>query len=130
MSVSAPYTIRFAFERTVGPKIGTLVSGLRDCQLYGVRSNREVFCPPLESSQCPPTSDGAVVAGERFVRESAVELAQATVTDTASTCNSGSTIDVVGAPMTGHRQVHGARLGLAHTLGPGGARVVTPYGKD
>ncbi|MBP2330592.1 putative OB-fold protein [Kibdelosporangium banguiense] len=46
--LSAPYTIEFPFERTVGPKIGTFLGGLRDCRLYGVRSARGVLCPPLE----------------------------------------------------------------------------------
>ena len=64
---------------------------------------------PLTRSQCSPTSDGAgaaVVVSERFVREHglrdrAVEiLAQALVTDTGEAFETGSDIDVVGAPMT------------------------------
>lgn len=47
-SLSAPYTVEFPFERTVGPKIGTFLGGLRDGQLYGVRTARGVLCPPLE----------------------------------------------------------------------------------
>jgi uncharacterized protein len=47
-SLSAPYTIEFPFERTVGPKIGTFLGGLRDGRLYGVRSARGILCPPLE----------------------------------------------------------------------------------
>lgn len=47
-SLSAPYTVEFPFERTVGPKIGTFLGGLRDGQLYGVRTTRGVLCPPLE----------------------------------------------------------------------------------
>jgi uncharacterized protein len=47
-SLSAPYTVEFPFERTVGPKIGTFLGGLRDGRLYGVRSARGVLCPPLE----------------------------------------------------------------------------------
>jgi uncharacterized protein len=47
-SLSAPYTIEFPFERTVGPKIGAFLGGLRDGRLYGVRSARGVLCPPLE----------------------------------------------------------------------------------
>jgi acetyl-CoA acetyltransferase len=186
---------------------------------------------PLTRSQCSPMSDGAaaaVLVSERFVRDhaQAVEiLAQSMVTDTSSTFDTGSMIDVVGTPMTrraahevfdsagvavadvdvielhdcfsineiltyealglcdegkgghlaesgattyggqwvvnpsggliskghplgatglaqcaeltwqlrgqaGDRQVPGARLGLAHNLGLGGACVVTLYGKD
>ncbi len=47
-SLSAPYTVEFPFERTVGPKIGTFLGGLRDGRLYGVRTARGVLCPPLE----------------------------------------------------------------------------------
>jgi uncharacterized OB-fold protein len=47
-SLSAPYTIEFPFERTVGPTIGTFLGGLRDARLYGVRTSRGVLCPPLE----------------------------------------------------------------------------------
>lgn len=64
---------------------------------------------PLTRSQCSPVSDGAaaaVVVSERAVRRrgltsQAVEIAaQSLVTDTASSFESGSMIDVVGAPMT------------------------------
>jgi acetyl-CoA acetyltransferase len=61
---------------------------------------------PLTRSQCSPMSDGAaaaVLVSERFVRDraQAVEiLAQSMVTDTSSTFDSRSMIDVVGAPMT------------------------------
>jgi uncharacterized OB-fold protein len=47
-SLSAPYTIEFPFERTVGPKIGTFLGGLRDARLYGARTPRGILCPPLE----------------------------------------------------------------------------------
>src|SRR2546430_1071820 len=47
-SLSAPYTVEFPFERTVGPKIGAFLGGLRDARLYGVRTSRGVLCPPLE----------------------------------------------------------------------------------
>jgi acetyl-CoA acetyltransferase len=74
---------------------------------------------PLTRSQCSPTSEGAaaaVVAGERFVREHALAdraveiLAQSLVTDTGDSFESGSMIDVVGAPMTRRaaREVLGA----------------------
>jgi uncharacterized OB-fold protein len=47
-SLSAPYTIEFPFERTVGPKIGAFLGGLREARLYGVQTARGVLCPPLE----------------------------------------------------------------------------------
>lgn len=47
-SLSAPYTVEFPFERTVGPKIGTFLGGLRDGRLYGAQTPRGVLCPPLE----------------------------------------------------------------------------------
>ncbi|GAA3130030.1 lipid-transfer protein [Streptosporangium carneum] len=64
---------------------------------------------PLTRSQCSPTSDGAgaaVVVSERFVREHGLQdraveiLAQTLVTDTGEAFETGSDIDVVGAPMT------------------------------
>ena len=48
-SLSAPYTLEFPFDRTVGPKIGAFLAGLRDGKLYGVRSSDgAVLCPALE----------------------------------------------------------------------------------
>lgn len=48
-SLSAPYTIEFPFDRTVGPKVGTFLGGLRDGQLWGVRtSTGAVLCPVSE----------------------------------------------------------------------------------
>lgn len=44
----APYTVEFPFRRTVGPKIGTFLGGLRDARLFGCRTPRGVLCPPLE----------------------------------------------------------------------------------
>ncbi|MFH8615707.1 lipid-transfer protein [Streptomyces sp. NPDC017979] len=64
---------------------------------------------PLTKLQCSPTSDGAaaaVVVSERFVarhglRGRAVEIAAQTMaTDTEETFDSGSCIDVVGAPVS------------------------------
>lgn len=64
---------------------------------------------PLTRSQCSPVSDGAaaaVVVSERVVRHRgltahAVEIAaQSLVTDTVASFETGSVIDVVGAPMT------------------------------
>lgn len=37
-SLRAPYTIEFGFERTVGPKIGAFLGGLRAARLFGVRT--------------------------------------------------------------------------------------------
>ncbi|WP_199435319.1 Zn-ribbon domain-containing OB-fold protein [Qaidamihabitans albus] len=47
-SLSAPYTLEFPFERTVGPKIGTFFAGLKERRLFGARAERGVVCPPLE----------------------------------------------------------------------------------
>ncbi|WP_280266284.1 thiolase C-terminal domain-containing protein [Nocardia wallacei] len=64
---------------------------------------------PLTRSQCSPMSDGAaaaVLVSEDFVREHGLEaqaveiLAQELVTDGTSAFDTGSMIDVVGAPMT------------------------------
>jgi uncharacterized protein len=51
----APYTVEFPFQRTVGPKIGTFLGGLRDARLFGVRTARGIYCPPLEFD--PVTGD-------------------------------------------------------------------------
>jgi uncharacterized OB-fold protein len=49
VTLSAPYTVEFPFDRTVGPKIGAFLGGLRDGNLYGVRaSDGTVLCPALE----------------------------------------------------------------------------------
>lgn len=49
MSLYAPFTIEFGFERTVGPKIGTFLGGLRDAQLFGVKtSSGQILCPVME----------------------------------------------------------------------------------
>ncbi|MPZ00311.1 MAG: Nonspecific lipid-transfer protein [Actinophytocola sp.] len=64
---------------------------------------------PLTRSQCSPVSDGAaaaVVVSERIVRhrgltaQAVAIAAQSLVTDTEASFESGSMIDVVGAPMT------------------------------
>ena len=64
---------------------------------------------PLTKLQCSPTSDGAaaaVVASERFVRQHGLEeraveiLGQAMTTDSEESFASGSSIDVVGKPMS------------------------------
>ncbi|MQA61275.1 MAG: DNA-binding protein [Actinophytocola sp.] len=60
-SLSAPYTVEFPFERTVGPKIGTFLGGLRDARLYGVRTERGVLCPPLEFDPRTGAETGALV---------------------------------------------------------------------
>jgi uncharacterized OB-fold protein len=49
VTLSAPYTVEFPFDRTVGPKIGAFLGGLRDGTLYGVRTtDGAVLCPALE----------------------------------------------------------------------------------
>lgn len=60
-SLSAPYTIEFPFERTVGPKIGTFLGGLRDGKLYGARTERGVLCPPLEFDPWTGAETGELV---------------------------------------------------------------------
>lgn len=47
-SLSAPYTLEFPFERTVGRKVGTFLAGLKQGRLFGVRAERGLLCPPLE----------------------------------------------------------------------------------
>lgn len=47
-SLTAPYTIEFPFERTVGTKIGTFLGGLRDARAFGVRTASGVLFPPME----------------------------------------------------------------------------------
>lgn len=61
MSLIAPYTVEFPFERTVGPKIGTFLGGLRDGRLYGVRTERGVLCPPLEFDPATGAETGELV---------------------------------------------------------------------
>lgn len=49
MSLSARYVVEFPFDRTVGPKIGTFLGGLREAKLYGVRtSDGTILCPAHE----------------------------------------------------------------------------------
>ena len=61
MSLSAPYTIEFPFERTVGPKVGTFLGGLRDGRLHGVESGRGILCPPVEFDPETGAETGALV---------------------------------------------------------------------
>ncbi|MEU1985580.1 beta-ketoacyl synthase N-terminal-like domain-containing protein [Nocardia sp. NPDC019395] len=78
---------------------------------------------PLTRSQCSPMSDGAgaaVLVSERYVREHGLDravpiLAQELVTDTGASFESGSMIDVVGAPMAraaGQRVLETAGVGI------------------
>ncbi|MFI5716247.1 thiolase C-terminal domain-containing protein [Nocardia sp. NPDC051750] len=78
---------------------------------------------PLTRSQCSPMSDGAgaaVLVSERYVREHGLDravpiLAQELVTDTGASFESGSMIDVVGAPMArtaGQRVLDTAGVGI------------------
>lgn len=61
MSLSAPYTIEFPFQRTVGPKIGTFLGGLREARLFGARTPRGVLCPPLEFDPVTGAATGELV---------------------------------------------------------------------
>lgn len=48
-SLSAPYTVEFPFDRTVGPTVGAFLAGLRDGRLLGVRgSGGRILCPAVE----------------------------------------------------------------------------------
>ncbi|MGL5440962.1 MAG: DNA-binding protein, partial [[Mycobacterium] stephanolepidis] len=61
-SLRAPYTIEFGFERTVGPKIGTFLGGLRDARLFGVRTiHGQVLCPVLEFDPADAGPTGELV---------------------------------------------------------------------
>ncbi|MUM15868.1 DNA-binding protein [Mycobacterium sp. CBMA271] len=61
-SLRAPYTIEFGFERTVGPKIGTFLGGLRDARLFGVRTaSGQVLCPVLEFDPADASATGELV---------------------------------------------------------------------
>ena len=49
VTLSAPYTVEFPFDRTVGPTIGAFLGGLRDGRLHGVRAaDGAVLCPAFE----------------------------------------------------------------------------------
>lgn len=66
-SLSAPYSLEFPFNRTVGPKIGTFLGGLRDGQLYGVRSQSgETLCPAMEFDPSDAAATGELVALEPY----------------------------------------------------------------
>ncbi|WP_255788333.1 DNA-binding protein [Mycobacteroides abscessus] len=61
-SLRAPYTIEFGFERTVGPKIGAFLGGLRAARLFGVRTaGGHVLCPVLEFDPADGSATGTLV---------------------------------------------------------------------
>lgn len=60
-SLSAPYSVEFPFERTVGPKIGTFLGGLKDARLFGVRTAAGIRCPPLEFDPMSGAETGDLV---------------------------------------------------------------------
>ena len=60
-SLCAPYSIEFPFERTVGPKLGGFLGGLREGRLFGVRTPRGVLCPPLEFDPATGAETGELV---------------------------------------------------------------------
>ncbi|ONM48612.1 DNA-binding protein [Nocardia donostiensis] len=61
-SLSAPYSVEFPFNRTVGEKIGTFLGGLRDGRLYGVRTETgAVLCPVLEFDPADATATRELV---------------------------------------------------------------------
>ena len=61
MSLTAPYTVEFPFERTVGPKVGTFLAGLRDARLFGAVTPSGVRCPPLEFDPVTGAATGELV---------------------------------------------------------------------
>ncbi|MBN7315476.1 DNA-binding protein [Mycobacteroides abscessus subsp. massiliense] len=61
-SLRAHYTIEFGFERTVGPKIGAFLGGLRAARLFGVRTaGGHVLCPVLEFDPADGSATGTLV---------------------------------------------------------------------
>jgi len=60
-SLSAPYTVEFPFQRTVGPKVGTFLGGLRDGRLFGALTPSGVRCPPLEFDPVTGAATGELV---------------------------------------------------------------------
>ncbi len=70
MTLSAPYTVEFPFDRTVGPKIGAFLDGLREGNLHGVRTADGVLCPALEFDPRTAEETGELVplADEGTVR--------------------------------------------------------------
>jgi uncharacterized OB-fold protein len=61
-SLTAPYSIEFPYNRTVGEKIGTFLGGLRDGELYGVRTaSGTVLCPALEFDPATAAPTGELV---------------------------------------------------------------------
>jgi uncharacterized protein len=70
-SLSAPYSIEFPFQRTVGPKLGIFLGGLRDARLFGVRTPRGVLCPPAEFDPVTGAATGELVELEPHGRVTA-----------------------------------------------------------
>jgi uncharacterized OB-fold protein len=61
-SLCAPYTVEFGFERTVGPKIGAFLGGLREARRFGVRTaSGQVLCPALEFDPTDASATGELV---------------------------------------------------------------------
>jgi uncharacterized OB-fold protein len=61
-SLSAPYTVEFPFDRTVGPTVGTFLAGLRDGRLLGIRgSGGRVLCPAVEFDPATAEETGDLV---------------------------------------------------------------------
>lgn len=82
-ALSAPYTIAFPFDRTVGPTIGAFLSGLREGRLHGVRaSGGSILCPALEfdprtgeqTGELVPLADHGTVRAWTWVRARADDV--------------------------------------------------------
>lgn len=69
-SLTAPYTVEFPFDRTVGPTVGAFLDGLREARLFGVRGSGErVLCPAVEfdPETAAPTGELVPLTGEGTV---------------------------------------------------------------
>ena len=80
----APLTIEYGFMRTTGPVIGAFLTGLRDGQILGIRSNDgRVLVPPtewdpltglaLDPGALVPVGPGGVVESWAWVTEPTVK---------------------------------------------------------
>lgn len=54
--LSAPYTLSYAYKRSLGPVLSKFMTGLRESKIFGIRtSNGRVLVPPTEYD--PQTSE-------------------------------------------------------------------------
>jgi len=76
--LSAPYTLQYEYKRSLGPIIGRFLTGLRDGQIFGVRTrDGRVMVPPAEYdpetgetlSECVAVGDSGEVVSWCWVSE-------------------------------------------------------------